>query len=1077
MNVRSAVTSALSALTFLCVHSANARAAAIGQATSVVPATTYARGSATQELRIQEPLEQNDRVKTLADGSTQIRFIDDTILTIGPDSEVLLDQMIFDGNKAKNATVELVRGTMRFVSGTSDRSAYQIKTPVAMIGVRGSVMDFSYFDGRLFFNAVDGIGIVCHGIAGCKEIKAGDSPISVNGGGFSPATLREAALVWRKLDGSHLALARQIGQNPSGAIGAATTIQGDQDITGSLGSNTGNTGNSNLGNSNSSNSNSTNTGGQGDKSSLGPSSGGAGGQTYSTPPQLIAPLLTNNPIVPGNTVGTGVGPAFPPSITTYRVTGAGGPDINSDVLDSHTSGGDSSYIFAARSSVTWDANNTDIRSFTLNQNSSASATLTRTTAQVVDVRIGTDGGGVPIYYLASITNGQIQYADTLGVSDTFTLNSNQLLSILAWGYTGPLFPGPINFGTIVNFSLEAASRPSWSDGHIAPGSFAGTLAVGIGSAALHFGVTATVTMADGQYSFSNFGGPFARTIGLTGDNGRAHVDNLSVTATGPGCNPGCVAFVDFAVVYAGKVGIDYQIEVTNSNSNNSPKLSGVAVFGSPVVGAGTAITVLSFVDTYNVDKRAIGRATGSLDSNFRLTNFNFTPGFATGTDTRTRLTALSADGFSVPGVLSVERWTNGTFSDGSSTFNVPIDGGVHFVYGIPAPFQPISPVVAQFSLTGGTSPTVGTGSASPGTLQSGQVAVDFSNATLKLGVNLFVAIGGGVFQIQSAGGTSGPSLPFLAPNNSIGANAFLTPGRPIDVTVLTSGAIACTSGNCKAGLSGFLAGADTSAYAPFLGLSYSFGDLSALSPQLVSGAAIFRRDFPAGNVAAYVFGPNDFGVGGGNVNLVADPSTPSTFALDFVNVNFGNGNSSNFNRNGPSPAGVADQGSIAGILTWERWTNGNVFSNAGATLLSANQGLHIIQGIAATNIPTTGSYIYTLAGATKPTVVNGSVAPGTMSGTMNVNFATLQAGANLNVAFGSQNYGLNKSGMAIVNNTFGASSIPITASPGATLCTGVCTGQLGGFLAGNQAAALGVFYQITGNNPNTAISGVGAFKR
>src|SRR6185295_10245152 len=103
MNARLVIVSAFSALTLLHVLGASAHAAAIGQATSVVPATTYARGAATQNLGINEQLEQNDRVKTLADGSTQIRFIDDTILTIGPNSEVLLDQMVFDGDKAKNA--------------------------------------------------------------------------------------------------------------------------------------------------------------------------------------------------------------------------------------------------------------------------------------------------------------------------------------------------------------------------------------------------------------------------------------------------------------------------------------------------------------------------------------------------------------------------------------------------------------------------------------------------------------------------------------------------------------------------------------------------------------------------------------------------------------------------------------------------------------------------------------------------------------------------------------------------------------------------------------------------------------
>jgi len=80
MNARLVVVSAFSALTLLHALGASAHAAAIGQATSVVPATTYARGAATQNLGINEQLEQNDRVKTLADGSTQFQyFYEDTL--------------------------------------------------------------------------------------------------------------------------------------------------------------------------------------------------------------------------------------------------------------------------------------------------------------------------------------------------------------------------------------------------------------------------------------------------------------------------------------------------------------------------------------------------------------------------------------------------------------------------------------------------------------------------------------------------------------------------------------------------------------------------------------------------------------------------------------------------------------------------------------------------------------------------------------------------------------------------------------------------------------------------------------
>ena len=39
---------------------------------------------------------------------------------------------------------------MRFVSGSQDPRNYQVRTPVATIGVRGTIVDLLIFDGRMF---------------------------------------------------------------------------------------------------------------------------------------------------------------------------------------------------------------------------------------------------------------------------------------------------------------------------------------------------------------------------------------------------------------------------------------------------------------------------------------------------------------------------------------------------------------------------------------------------------------------------------------------------------------------------------------------------------------------------------------------------------------------------------------------------------------------------------------------------------------------------------------------------------------------------------------------------------------
>lgn len=187
----------------LTAFSAGAGESPIGKATSVVPAANYTRGTQVAALSIDDAVQQNDRVKTSDKGSTQIKFVDGTLLTIGPNSEVVLDKMIFDGDQAKNATIRVVRGAMRFASGTSDHSAYHIETKVATIGVRGTVIDVSYEDDKMIYSTVEGEAEVCNRNTGlgCRRVRAGDPALAVNLSGFARATAQEATRLLRGLNG------------------------------------------------------------------------------------------------------------------------------------------------------------------------------------------------------------------------------------------------------------------------------------------------------------------------------------------------------------------------------------------------------------------------------------------------------------------------------------------------------------------------------------------------------------------------------------------------------------------------------------------------------------------------------------------------------------------------------------------------------------------------------------------------------------------------------------------------------------------------------------------------------------
>ena len=84
---------------------------------------------------------RNEVVRTAADSDARFVFRDDTNLSLGPGSTLKLDRTVFDDPKAGDIAIKLTQGAFRFITGHSNKEAYEISTPVATIGVRGTTLD------------------------------------------------------------------------------------------------------------------------------------------------------------------------------------------------------------------------------------------------------------------------------------------------------------------------------------------------------------------------------------------------------------------------------------------------------------------------------------------------------------------------------------------------------------------------------------------------------------------------------------------------------------------------------------------------------------------------------------------------------------------------------------------------------------------------------------------------------------------------------------------------------------------------------------------------------------------------
>ena len=175
------------ALTLVCLQSACAESVgevvfAIGDAHVAGQAELVKRGTA---------IESGQTLITGENGHIHIRFIDNAFVSVRPDSELQINQYVYDPQNAGNNQVQftLQQGTSRLISGKAAQEAkhrFRLNTPVAAIGIRGT--DF-------LVNTEDDVTRVA--------VQQGAVQVSSFGGDCQPAALGPCAGdLSRQLDGS-----------------------------------------------------------------------------------------------------------------------------------------------------------------------------------------------------------------------------------------------------------------------------------------------------------------------------------------------------------------------------------------------------------------------------------------------------------------------------------------------------------------------------------------------------------------------------------------------------------------------------------------------------------------------------------------------------------------------------------------------------------------------------------------------------------------------------------------------------------------------------------------------------------
>ena len=153
--------------------------AAAGRAEFTIGGVTVARGGVERPLTRGTELDNGDTVRT-NDGRAQIRFTDGAYVSLQPNSEYSIRDYRYDSGNERGF-FSLLKGAMRTVTGAIgriNRDRYQIATPTATVGIRGTggviqVQD----DGSTLVIGTSGIWSLTNP-AGSVDVPAGTSAVA-----------------------------------------------------------------------------------------------------------------------------------------------------------------------------------------------------------------------------------------------------------------------------------------------------------------------------------------------------------------------------------------------------------------------------------------------------------------------------------------------------------------------------------------------------------------------------------------------------------------------------------------------------------------------------------------------------------------------------------------------------------------------------------------------------------------------------------------------------------------------------------------------------------------------------------
>ena len=177
---------AVAASLILCFAVSATAAENIGVTAAVTNKVTGTLESNARTLGVGSGIFQDETIDTWKESTTQLMFLDETTLTMGPESSMLLDTFVFDpDSNTGKMLLSTTKGAFRFITGSIDPASYSIETPIATMGVRGTIIEWRVNNNNVLVKLVHGAVDICNSGGECISLDQPGTYVVTDGSTFT----------------------------------------------------------------------------------------------------------------------------------------------------------------------------------------------------------------------------------------------------------------------------------------------------------------------------------------------------------------------------------------------------------------------------------------------------------------------------------------------------------------------------------------------------------------------------------------------------------------------------------------------------------------------------------------------------------------------------------------------------------------------------------------------------------------------------------------------------------------------------------------------------------------------------